>query len=409
MTHTKHTDPLTAGQGEGMQTPAGRTGFSAVFLRELHIIFTTPVYLICMFLLPLFVMLFFTSLMDQGQPNKMPVGIVDLDNTATTRKLTRKLDAFQNTDVVAYYNSVDEARLAMQRNEIYGFMYFPKGTTDKLLASRQPKISFYYSYTSLTAGALLYKDLKTIATLGSAGVGSATMQARGYTQKQIMAFLQPIVVDLHAVKNPWTNYNFYLTTMLVPGCLMLFIFLLTPYSLGTELKFNRAHKLLLVAGGNKWTLLLGKLLPQTLIFLSVFYLYSLYVYGILGFPHSGGTFHILLLGLLAVTASQGFGAFMFGLMPSLRMSMSTCSLWAVLSFSLVGTAFPVFAMDPAIGGIAQMFPLRHYFRIYQTSVFNDFPLSYAWVNLVAMIAFSLLPVLVAGNIRKAMREYKYME
>ena len=80
MTQTKHTDPLTAEQGEGMQTPAGRTGFIAVFLRELHIIFTTPVYLICMFLLPMFVMVFFTSLMDQGQPNKMPVGIVDLDN-----------------------------------------------------------------------------------------------------------------------------------------------------------------------------------------------------------------------------------------------------------------------------------------------------------------------------------------
>ena len=72
MTQTKHTDPLTAEQGEGMQTPAGRTGFIAVFLRELHIIFTTPVYLICMFLLPMFVMVFFTSLMDQGQPNKMP-------------------------------------------------------------------------------------------------------------------------------------------------------------------------------------------------------------------------------------------------------------------------------------------------------------------------------------------------
>ena len=115
MTQTKHTDPLTAEQGEGMQTPAGRTGFIAVFLRELHIIFTTPVYLICMFLLPMFVMVFFTTLMDQGQPNKMPVGIVDLDNTVTTRNLTRKLDAFQNTDVVAYYNSVVEARLAMQR------------------------------------------------------------------------------------------------------------------------------------------------------------------------------------------------------------------------------------------------------------------------------------------------------
>lgn len=377
--------------------------------REIGIIVSTPVYLLCMVVLPLFVMIFFTTLMQQGQPNKMPVGIVDLDNTTTTRSMTRKLDAFQNTNVVAYYNSVDEARQAIQENKIYGFMYFPKGTTDKLLASRQPKISFYYTYTSLTAGALLYKDLKTIATLGSAGVGSKTMSAKGFTDKQIKTFLQPIAIDMHAVRNPWTNYNFYLTTMLVPGCMMLFIFLITPYSFGTELKFNRAKKLLAISGENTWTMLLGKLLPQTLIFLVMFYIYSFYTYGLLGFPHEGGTWHILLLGLLAVTASQGFGAFMFGLIPSLRMSMSTCSLWAVLSFSLVGTAFPVFAMDAPLEGIAQLFPLRHYFRIYQTSVFNDFPLSYVWINIVVMIVFSLLPVLVAGNIRKAMREYKYME
>ena len=377
--------------------------------REIGIIVSTPVYLLCMVVLPLFVMIFFTTLMQQGQPNKMPVGIVDLDNTTTTRSMTRKLDAFQNTNVVAFYNSVDEARQAIQENKIYGFMYFPKGTTDKLLASRQPKISFYYTYTSLTAGALLYKDLKTIATLGSAGVGSKTMSAKGFTDKQIKTFLQPIAIDMHAVRNPWTNYNFYLTTMLVPGCMMLFIFLITPYSFGTELKFNRAKKLLAISGENTWTMLLGKLLPQTLIFLVMFYIYSFYTYGLLGFPHEGGTWHILLLGLLAVTASQGFGAFMFGLIPSLRMSMSTCSLWAVLSFSLVGTAFPVFAMDAPLEGIAQLFPLRHYFRIYQTSVFNDFPLSYVWINVVVMIVFSLLPVLVAGNIRKAMREYKYIE
>lgn len=377
--------------------------------REIGIIVSTPVYLLCMVVLPLFVMIFFTTLMQQGQPNKMPVGIVDLDNTTTTRSMTRKLDAFQNTNVAAYYNSVDEARQAIQENKIYGFMYFPKGTTDKLLASRQPKISFYYTYTSLTAGALLYKDLKTIATLGSAGVGSKTMSAKGFTDKQIKTFLQPIAIDMHAVRNPWTNYNFYLTTMLVPGCMMLFIFLITPYSFGTELKFNRAKKLLAISGENTWTMLLGKLLPQTLIFLVMFYIYSFYTYGLLGFPHEGGTWHILLLGLLAVTASQGFGAFMFGLIPSLRMSMSTCSLWAVLSFSLVGTAFPVFAMDAPLEGIAQLFPLRHYFRIYQTSVFNDFPLSYVWINVVVMIVFSLLPVLVAGNIRKAMREYKYIE
>ncbi len=378
-------------------------------LRECGNLKSNPIYLVCMVVLPVVAILFFTSLMEQGQPSRMPLGVVDLDNTATTRSMVRRLNTFQNSHVVAYYNSVEEARHAIQENKIYGFLYIPKETTVKLLSSRQPKISLYYSYASLTAGSLLFKDLKTIASLGSAGVGQATMRAKGYTDRQILAFLQPLAIDLHTTTNPWTNYNIYLSTMLVPGTLLLFIFLVTAYSFGTEMKFGRAKEWLHTAGDNIFVAMLGKLLPQTIVFLTIMYLYSFYVYGVLDFPHNGGIWNILLLGFLAVVAAQGFGAFMFGLMPQLRMSMSICSLWGVLSFSMVGTAFPVFAMDAPLEALAQLFPLRHYWRIYQTCVFNDFPLSYVWINILVLVVFALLPVLVAGNLRKAVLNYKYME
>ena len=378
-------------------------------LRECDNLKSNPIDLVCMVVLPVVAILFFTSLMEQGQPSRMPLGVVDLDNTATTRSMVRRLNTFQNSHVVAYYNSVEEARHAIQENKIYGFLYIPKETTDKLLSSRQPKISLYYSYASLTAGSLLFKDLKTIASLGSAGVGQATMRAKGYTDRQILAFLQPVALDLHTTTNPWTNYNIYLSTMLVPGTLLLFIFLVTAYSFGTEMKFGRAKEWLHTAGDNIFVAMLGKLLPQTIVFLTIMYLYSFYVYGVLDFPHNGGIWNILLLGFLAVVAAQGFGAFMFGLMPQLRMSMSICSLWGVLSFSMVGTAFPVFAMDAPLEAMAQLFPLRHYWRIYQTCVFNDFPLSYVWINILVLVVFALLPVLVAGNMRKAVLNYKYME
>ena len=354
-------------------------------LRECGNLKSNPIYLVCMVVLPVVAILFFTSLMEQGQPSRMPLGVVDLDNTATTRSMVRRLNTFQNSHVVAYYNSVEEARHAIQENKIYGFLYIPKETTDKLLSSRQPKISLYYSYASLTAGSLLFKDLKTIASLGSAGVGQATMRAKGYTDRQILAFLQPVALDLHTTTNPWTNYNIYLSTMLVPGTLLLFIFLVTAYSFGTEMKFGRAKEWLHTAGDNIFVAMLGKLLPQTIVFLTIMYLYSFYVYGVLDFPHNGGIWNILLLGFLAVVAAQGFGAFMFGLMPQLRMSMSICSLWGVLSFSMVGTAFPVFAMDAPLEAMAQLFPLRHYWRIYQTCVFNDFPLSYVWINILVLV------------------------
>ena len=108
-------------------------------LRELRILSKNPIYGFCMIVFPIAVMFFFTSLMDEGLPQRLPIGIVDLDNTSTTRSIIRRLDGFQNSQIVANYPSVAEARHAMQQNDIYAFLYIPKGTTDDLLASRQPK------------------------------------------------------------------------------------------------------------------------------------------------------------------------------------------------------------------------------------------------------------------------------
>ncbi|MCD8203299.1 MAG: ABC transporter permease [Prevotella sp.] len=379
-----------------------------VALRECNRLKRNHIYLFCMVILPLIVIIFFTSLMGSGQPVDMPVGIVDNDNTPTSRSLIRQLDGFQASKVVAYYPNVAEARSAIQRNKIYAFLYIPHGTTADLLAMRQPKISFYYSSTSITAGALLFKDLKTVSTLGSAAVGASLLSAKGLAEEQVMAFLQPIVTELHPINNPSVNYNVYLSTMLIPGCLMLFIFILTPYSIGTELKFNTSKELLDRAGGNIYIAMVGKLLPQTLIFLAITYIYMFYVFGILNFPHPGGICMILLLGLLSVLAAQGFGMFMFGLVPSLRMSMSICSLWAVLSFSLAGTAFPVPEMDSEIQALALLFPLRHYYMVYQLGIFNGYSLSYTIPYIAALIVFAALPLLVFWRIRKALTEFVYI-
>ena len=380
----------------------------AIMLRELRILWKNPIYGFCMVVFPILVMVYYTTLMEEGLPEDMPIGIVDQDNTSTTRALVRRLDGFQSSKVVASYPTAAEARHAMQRNEIYAFLYLPKGTTEKLLSSRQPKISYYYNMSSVMSGSLLMKDLKTISNLGSAAVGQATMRAKGYTDSQVMAFLQPIRIDLHQVANPWTNYNVYLTTMLVPGIIMLFIFLITAYSIGMELKFGRSKEWLAMADNNIMVALLGKFLPQTLVWLAIVFSYEYYIFGVLGFPHAGGAGYIILLGLLHVLASQGFGIFAFGLMPSLRMSMSVCSLWAVLSFSMAGSAFPVMGMDAPLQSLSWLFPLRHYYMLYQITVLNGFPLLEAWFHLAALTAFLLLPWPVIGKIKNAMLTYVYI-
>lgn len=376
--------------------------------REIGLMIHNPIYLFCMILFPLLVTIFFTSLMNEGQPVDMPVGVVDLDNTSTTRSMIRRLDAFQSTKIYKHYTSFDEAREGIQRNEIYAFIYFPKNTTADLLASRQPKISFYYSNACITSGSLIFKDLKTISTLGSAAVGKAKLEALGKTEKEIMTFLQPITIATHTIGNPAINYSVYLSTSMIPACITLFIFLITAYSMGTEQKFGRADEWLKMADNNIYIATLGKLLPQFFVFTAIMIIYLIYVYSFLHFPHSATFTKIILLGVLTVVASQGMGLIAFGLAPTLRMAMSICSLWAALSFSIMGSTFPVAAMSPAIQGIANLFPMRHYFVIYQSSIFGGYPLSMALPHILALIAFAVLPILFMPRIKKAVTQWEYM-
>ena len=376
--------------------------------RELRILRSNPIYFMFMVVMPIVAVLFFTTILSSGQPTEMPVGIVDQDYTPITRRMARLLDAFQTTRIAGQYATVSDARRAVQRGEIYAFLYVPKGTSAKLLASRKPTISFYYSMTSMTSGSLLFRDLKTIASLGNAGLMQTTLRMRGATEDQIMTYLQPITIDLHQVANPTLDYNAYLSTTLVPGVLTLFLFLLAAYSLGTELKFETGRNLLYMSGDNIWIAITGKLLPLYIMSLCIFLLYELYAYYYLGFPHLGGPWPILWLGVLTVHASLGFGIFMFGMLPQLRMSMGICSWWAVLSFSMAGSIFPAESMDAPLTALTWLFPLRHYFMVYQAVVFNGYPVAGVWLHVVALVIFALLPLLTFPRIKKALKYYVYV-
>lgn len=376
--------------------------------REVLRIAVRPLYLFCMIIAPVFCYLFFTTLMANGLPTDLPAGVVDLDNTSTTRNIIRNLDAFQQTHIVAHYPSVMEARKAIQRGEIYSFYYIPEGTTEATLASRQPKVSFYVNYSYLIAGSLLYKDQRTISELAAGAVGRETLYAKGATEDQAMAFLQPIVIDTHALNNPWLNYSVYLCNTLFPGILMLLIFLTTIYTLGEEVKNGTGRELMHLADNSITKVLIGKLLPHTLVFFVIAVFYNVHLYGYLHYPCHSGIFPMLLAGLLLVLSSQAFGVFLFGLFGSFRLALSAASLWGVISFSISGFTFPVMAMHPTLQALCVLFPLRHYYLLYVNFALNGYPLIYAWQAVAALLVFLLLPFLILKKLRTILLQYVYV-
>lgn len=383
-------------------------GIKDVLLREAKILSSRPIYIFCCIAAPLSCFILFATLMGSGLPVELPVAVVDADNTAFTRKVSRYLGAMQLSDVSAKYGNFTEAAAAMRRGDIYAFYYFPDGTTDALLSQKQPTVSYYMNYSYLAAGSLTYRDMYINSLLTNADVGRATLLARGASEREADEFLQPIVVETHAIGNPWLSYSIYLNNTLFPGVLSLLIFLVTTFSITDEIKRGVSREWIRISRGSITTALIGKLLPQTIIFTFVAIIYNLILYLLLEFPVHDGIWSMILASMLMVAASQCFGVFLASLLPSPRWAMSIASLWGVVSFSISGFSFPAEGMSGAIRTLSNLFPLRHYFMIYCNQALLGTPISNAFIHYAALLVFCLLPAFVIKRLKKALLHYPYI-
>lgn len=378
-----------------------------IMRREWKRIMTNRIYLICMLVAPLFCCLFFISLMWNGLPTDMPVALVDLDQSSGSRNLARQLDAFGQTRIVMHCASFTEAREEMQAGRVYGIMLIPERFAADAASGKQPKLSFYTNNAYLIAGSLLFRDMKTTSTLAAGSVGRSIGRAKGYTDEQIMSQLQPIVVDAHPLGNPWLNYSVYLNNMLLPGILQLMIFLVTVYSIGIEIKERTARRWLAMGNNSLSLSLLGKLLPQTLIFFVVGIGLVALLYGFMRFPVLSGVLPMLAALLLLILSAQAVGILMIGVLPTLRLGLSFASLFGMISFSITGFSFPVSAMYPSFQALANLFPLRHYYLIYVDQALNGRSFFYSCSHYIALLLFLLLPFLILRNLKRALLYFEY--
>ena len=380
----------------------------AIVLRELRGYSRRPLFLFCMVVAPILCAVFFVTLMDKGLPTGLPAGIVDEDNTHISRTITRTIDAMEEADLVASYLSFSAAREAMQRGEIFSFFYIPKGTTEDALSSRQPKISFYTNEAYFVPGSLLMKDFRTASELSGLALTRETLYAKGVTEDKAMAIIQPITIETHPLNNPELDYAVYLNNILVPGILILLIMLSASYTIGMEWKFGTQKQLYALSGNSSSVALVGKLLPQTVLFTVMFVFFDVYFYKYMGYPCNVDLWHMMLLGFVTVLASQAFGVFFFGVfLGQMRTAMCLCSLWGILSFSVAGFTYPVTAMSPFFRYFAWLFPLRHYYLIYVNQALNGYSITYVWTSVIALLCFLLLPILLLPRYRAAFLKYKY--
>lgn len=372
----------------------------AVVRRELRIMRNRPIYLLGSVVTVAFCAIFFLTFLKQGLPHDLPIGIVDLDNSSLSRNFSRQLDATQLGKVLKY-DSFAQAREDMQSGKITAVCVIPAGMYADVQASRRPTFTYYLNGLYFVGGALSYKNILTMINLADGAVQREVLRAKGVNEDAIMGRIQPVNVDVHQIGNQFTNYGYYLTNIFLPGVLALTVVIILIYSLGAELKYGTSRHLLSTAGGSMYDALFGKLVVYTTLFSVIGLILILLMYDWMHFPINGSIWNMFLAIVLLVLASESVAIFIIGLLPIPRLALSIGALYSVLAFSMSGFTLPVETMPPYIQGLAEAFPLRHYFLFYSREVIFGTGFAGWWQEVIHLLIFLLLPSLVIYRLKGA--------
>ncbi len=372
----------------------------SVARRELRIIRNRPLYFMGSIGVIAFCAIFFLTFLDHGLPDDIPIGVVDEDYSTTSRNFCQQLDATQLGKVV-HYDSFSSAREDMTSGKIAGVCVIPAGMNEDIQAFRQPKITFYVNGLYFVSGALAWKDLLTMVNLTNGAVQREVLRAKGFNDSQIMGMIRPIDIDTHQIGNVTTNYNYYLSGILLPGVLEMIVILVLIYSLGAELKFGTSRHLMDTSGHSIVTALAGKLLVWTVVFSAIGFVLVMLLYHWLHFPISGSIFNMFIAMFLMILASEAIAIFILEMLPVPRLALSIGALYSVLGFSLSGFTLPLEAMPPYIQGVASMFPLRHYYLFYVQEVIFGAGFAGWWKEVIYLLMFLFVPLIGLNRLKKA--------
>lgn len=366
------------------------------------------IYLVAMVAIPLLMAAFFASLLYEGLPTKIPGAVVDLDRTELSRDVIRSIKASQAVEVAAECENYDEAMALVRSGKVYGAYIIPHNFEHDVISGLDPTIEYYSDMTYFVPGTFIYRGYKTVSVVVTSGLVAAKASSAGLPPSITKPLMQPMVMDINPINNPTTNYSLYLSPSFFAGCLALMVFLVTIFSIAVEIKNNTSREWIQNAGGSIFVALIGKLLPQTVVFTIVSWGCLGILFGFSGFPIHCPLWVLPFATLLLITACQGFGVMLVSAIPNLRLGLSAGALLGILSISFCGFSFPIEKMYGAIAIMGYAMPVRWWFDIFITQVLNGYPLWFTRWAFVVLIMFPVVAVPLLGRLKKAMLNPVYI-
>jgi ABC-2 type transport system permease protein len=302
--------------------------------------------------------------------------IFDQDNTATSREYIRNLEESGYFSIDYYTSSYKELTDLINNGKTLVGIVIPKDFERKLNT----------------------RETVSLQTLFDGSDGNKASISLGYIQGITNRFSQKVVLetkDKYGIKIPiagslvpevrvWYNPEMKTRNYMVPGIMGLILMITTLSLMSMAIVREReigTLEQLIVTPIKKYQLLIGKLIPFTLIGFVVLVIVMVIMTQWFGIEVRGSRLFLLISALLFVLSNLGLGLFVSTVSKTQNQAMMA-SVFAIMMpmIYLSGFAFPIENMPQVVQYITYLIPLRYFITILRGIVLKGIGFSSLWLE-----------------------------
>lgn len=281
----------------------------------------------------------------------LPIAVIDLDHSRTSRTARLFLDATPELRVVdPPPATAAEGEQRLVDGQLAGVVVLPADLSSDLKHGRKARVLVGVDMSNILVGRTSYRAIAKVITTVAAGAELSFLQKTGVPSRRALAQVLPVSTDERLAFNPAGSYALYMA----PSVTFFFLNLLVTVLAGLAFLPPTAAK-------SPWELTARLAAVWTAGLIAGLAL----AYGLLPLDgvsnHSGAPLLVLSVAaflavdLLMVSALQA-------LVPSPSLAFQVSILLGVLSLMLSGATFPVDAFAPAFQGLSSILPFTPFSR-----------------------------------------------
>lgn len=338
----------------------------------------------------------------------VPIAVVDNSKSAISRKLIRMIDANQFVKVAAKPISMENAIKKFNNKEVNGIVSIPKDFNKKISWNEQAQIQVFSDASYF----LLYKQVLTgvyfsVATM-SAGIEIRRMNAKGYTEKQAMAFRDPLPYISKPLFNSTGGYASYV----VPAVLIVILQQTLLIGIGL-LGGTEREKIFNEKSGEAETLLerVQSILGKAGAYFSIYLLNSIFFFGVLfkfhNYPMKGSILELSIFITPFLLAVIFMGLAISSFFKNREISMMILLAASIPSLFLTGFSWPVEAIPQWMRYISFLLPtttgVDGFLKLNQMGAhFSE--ISFDWYILWGLVVFYFVATVLSSKGQKILNK-----